>query len=52
MVVLISNSALSGVLFLDVIKDSMFNKEIRIKEMGGENLYVFVIRVEVEAEVL
>ena len=34
LVVTISNSALNGVLTMDMVKDNMFNKEARRKEQG------------------
>lgn len=43
LVVTISNSAPDGVLFLDVIKESMFNEEIRRKEMGIDNSQALVV---------
>lgn len=43
LVVTISNSAPDGVLSLDVIKDSMFNEEIRRKEMGVDNSQALVV---------
>ena len=39
----ISNSALNGVLSLDVIKESMFNEEFRRKEMGVDKYFVTFI---------
>ena len=43
LVVTISNSAPDGVLSLDVIKESMFNEEIRRKEMGVDNSQALVV---------
>ena len=43
LVVTISNSDPDGVLSLDVIKDSMFNEEIRRKEMGVDNSHALVV---------
>ncbi|CAH9088439.1 unnamed protein product [Cuscuta epithymum] len=43
LVVTISNSAPDGVLSLDVIKESMFNEEIRRKEMGVDNTHALVV---------
>ena len=39
----ISNSALNGVLSLDVIKESMFNEELRRKEMEDDNSKALVV---------
>ena len=43
LVVTIGNSAPDDVLSLDVIKDSMFNEEIRRKEMGVDNSHALVV---------
>lgn len=43
LVVTISNSAPDGVLSLDVIKESMFNEEIRRREMGVDNSQALVV---------
>lgn len=43
LVVTISNSAPDGVLSLDVIKESMFNEEIRRKEIGVDNSQALVV---------
>lgn len=43
LVVTISNSAPDGVLSVDVIKESMFNEEIRRKEMGVDNSHALVV---------
>ena len=43
LVVTISNSAPNSVLSLDVIKESMFNKELRRKVMGVDNSQTLVV---------
>uniref|UniRef100_A0A3Q7IYR6 Retrovirus-related Pol polyprotein from transposon TNT 1-94-like beta-barrel domain-containing protein n=1 Tax=Solanum lycopersicum TaxID=4081 RepID=A0A3Q7IYR6_SOLLC len=43
LVVSISNSALDGTLSLDVIKESMFNEELRRKEMGVDISQALVV---------
>ncbi|VFQ74376.1 unnamed protein product [Cuscuta campestris] len=43
LVVSISNSALDGVLSLDVTKESMFNEELRTKEMGVDISQALVV---------
>ncbi|VFQ84242.1 unnamed protein product [Cuscuta campestris] len=54
LVVSISNSAPDGVLSLDVIKESMFNEELRRKEMGEnkEDVVASVLAFFFEASVL
>ena len=42
--VTISNSAPDGVLLLDTIKESMFNEELRRKEMGVDNSQALVVK--------